>query len=188
MGLFSKDIKTLDDLFVHTLQDIYYAENQITQALPDMIAKATDPGLKQAFQNHLAETQQQIKLVEQVFRQHGHEPEHGGDLTGCPVGRRLVDVGQPGQVGQVARVGHRVLRLGGRVERTAVVGTVGAVTGRGAALKVGHLAFAPLAAIQMAKAMSPPMPTIQAHSPSLTGPSPPRLRPPWLGFSCRSLR
>ena len=34
MGLFSKDIKTLDDLFVHTLQDIYYAENQITKALP----------------------------------------------------------------------------------------------------------------------------------------------------------
>ena len=34
MGLFSKDIKTLDDLFVHTLQDIYYAEQQITKALP----------------------------------------------------------------------------------------------------------------------------------------------------------
>ena len=36
MGLFSKNIKTLDDLFVHTLQDIYYAENQITKALPKM--------------------------------------------------------------------------------------------------------------------------------------------------------
>lgn len=31
MGLFTKDIETLDDLFVHTLQDIYYAENQITR-------------------------------------------------------------------------------------------------------------------------------------------------------------
>ena len=58
MGLFSKDIKTLDDLFVHTLQDIYYAENQITKALPKMIEKATDPQLKQAFQTHLAETEQ----------------------------------------------------------------------------------------------------------------------------------
>lgn len=37
MGLFSTDIKTMDDLFVHTLQDIYYAENQITKALPQMI-------------------------------------------------------------------------------------------------------------------------------------------------------
>lgn len=34
MGLFSKDIKTMDDLFVHTLRDIYYAENQILKAMP----------------------------------------------------------------------------------------------------------------------------------------------------------
>ncbi|MGZ8398993.1 MAG: YciE/YciF ferroxidase family protein, partial [Gemmatimonadales bacterium] len=53
MGLLSKPIKTLDDLFVHTLQDIYYAEQQITKALPKMIAKVTDPQLKQAFQTHL---------------------------------------------------------------------------------------------------------------------------------------
>ena len=45
MGLFSKDIKSLDDLFVHQLQDIYYAEHQITRALPKMIDKATDPQL-----------------------------------------------------------------------------------------------------------------------------------------------
>ena len=35
MGFFSKDIKTLNDLFVHTLRDIYYAEKQIEKALPD---------------------------------------------------------------------------------------------------------------------------------------------------------
>ena len=34
MGLFSKDIKTMDDLFVHQLQDIYYAEKQLVKALP----------------------------------------------------------------------------------------------------------------------------------------------------------
>src|SRR3954469_18466923 len=71
MGLLSKPIKTLDDLFVHTLQDIYYAENQITKALPKMIAKATDPQLKQGFEAHLAETQNQIKRLEQVFQMHG---------------------------------------------------------------------------------------------------------------------
>ena len=43
MGLFTKDIKTMDDLFVHTLRDIYYTENQIVKALPDMIEKAGDP-------------------------------------------------------------------------------------------------------------------------------------------------
>ena len=39
MGLFTKDIETMDDLFVHTLKDIYYAENQIVKALPEMIEK-----------------------------------------------------------------------------------------------------------------------------------------------------
>ena len=80
MGLLTKDIKTLDDLFVHTLQDIYYAEQQITKALPQMIQKTSDPQLKQAFQTHLRETEQQIKMVEQVFSMHGHEPKG----TTCP--------------------------------------------------------------------------------------------------------
>ena len=75
MGLFSKSIATLDDLFVHTLQDIYYAENQITKALPTMIGKATDPQLKQGFQTHLVETQNHIKRLEQVFQMHGHSPK-----------------------------------------------------------------------------------------------------------------
>ena len=73
MGFFTKDIKTMDDLFVHTLRDIYYAENQITKALPDMIEKATDASLKQAFQSHLGETKTQIKRLEQVFKMHGVE-------------------------------------------------------------------------------------------------------------------
>jgi ferritin-like metal-binding protein YciE len=73
MGLFSKDIKTLNDLFVHTLKDIYYAENQIVKALPDMIEKATDSGLKQGFQAHLGETKNHIARLEQVFKLHGVE-------------------------------------------------------------------------------------------------------------------
>ena len=73
MGFFSKDIKTMDDLFVHTLRDIYYAENQILKALPEMIEKASDPQLKQAFQMHLGETKNQITRVEQVFKMHGVE-------------------------------------------------------------------------------------------------------------------
>ena len=73
MGLFSKDIKTMDDLFVHTLRDIYYAENQILKALPEMIEKATDAQLRQALQSHLAETKNQVKRVEQVFQMHGVE-------------------------------------------------------------------------------------------------------------------
>ena len=71
MGLFSKPIKTLDDLFVHTLQDIYYAENQIAKNLPTMVEKASNPELKSAFQQHLTETQNQVKRLEQVFQMHG---------------------------------------------------------------------------------------------------------------------
>jgi len=75
MGLFSKDIKTLDDLFVHTLRDIYYAENQIVKALPEMIEKATNARLKQAFEGHLGETKNHVKRLEQVFKMHGVEVE-----------------------------------------------------------------------------------------------------------------
>jgi ferritin-like metal-binding protein YciE len=75
MGLFTKDIATLDDLFVHQLQDIYYAENQITKALPKMIAKATAPALKAGFEKHLTETEGQIARLERVFEMHGQKPK-----------------------------------------------------------------------------------------------------------------
>lgn len=75
MGWFSKDIETMDDLFVHGLQDIYYAEHQILKALPEMISKATNPMLRQAFETHRQETEQQVQRLRQVFRQHGVEPE-----------------------------------------------------------------------------------------------------------------
>ena len=67
MGLFTSPIKTFDDLYQHTLQDIYYAEKQITKALPLMIGKAENAGLKQAFQKHLGETENQIKRLDEVF-------------------------------------------------------------------------------------------------------------------------
>ncbi len=71
MGFFSKDIETLDDLFVHTLRDIYYAEKQIEKALPKMIDKATNPSLKAGFEKHLTETKGHIARVEEVFELHG---------------------------------------------------------------------------------------------------------------------
>ena len=87
MGFFSKDIATMDDLVVHTLRDMYYAEHQIVKALPDMIEKATDAKLKQGFQAHLAETKNQIKRLEQVFQLHGVETK-GVD---CPAIDGIID-------------------------------------------------------------------------------------------------
>jgi ferritin-like metal-binding protein YciE len=71
MGIFSKDIKSMDDLFVHTLRDIYYAEKQILKSLPDLIDKATNPELKAGLENHRMETEGHVERVEEVFRLHG---------------------------------------------------------------------------------------------------------------------
>jgi ferritin-like metal-binding protein YciE len=73
MGFFSRDIETMDDLFVHTMQDIYYAEQKMVKSLPGMIEKATDEQLKRAFKDHLAETRNQVARLEEVFRMHGIE-------------------------------------------------------------------------------------------------------------------
>jgi ferritin-like metal-binding protein YciE len=80
VGLFTKDIKSMDDLYLHVVQDIYYAENQIKKALPDMIEKATNRELTAALKAHLEETEGQISRLEQVFQLLGKEPKG----TTCP--------------------------------------------------------------------------------------------------------
>lgn len=60
-------IKTMDDLFLHTLKDIYYAERQILKALPKMAKAAQDDALKNAFLKHREQTQGQIERLQQVF-------------------------------------------------------------------------------------------------------------------------
>src|ERR1700748_1998223 len=80
MGIFSKDIKTMDDLFLHGLQDIYYAEQQITKALPKMIDKATNRDLAAGFKTHLDETYKQIERLDKVFEKLGKKPS----ATQCP--------------------------------------------------------------------------------------------------------
>jgi ferritin-like metal-binding protein YciE len=80
MGLFSKDIKSMNDLFVHQLQDIYYAEQQLVKALPKMAEKATDPQLKQGFLTHLDETRTHVERLRQVFQMHGAQAK----AVDCP--------------------------------------------------------------------------------------------------------
>jgi ferritin-like metal-binding protein YciE len=80
MGIFTKDIKTMDDLFLHSLQDIYYAENKIVRKLPGMIDKATNRDLTAGLKSHLEETKGQIERLEQVFKKLGQEPK----ATDCP--------------------------------------------------------------------------------------------------------
>ena len=80
MGLFTKDIKTMDDLFLHGLQDIYCAEQQITKALPKLIEKATNRDLIAGLKAHLEETNKQIERLDKVFLRLEKQPSG----TQCP--------------------------------------------------------------------------------------------------------
>jgi len=62
-----KPIRTLEDLFLHTLQDIYFAEREITKALPLMAKKSTNTALREGFEIHLEETQEQIVRLDEIF-------------------------------------------------------------------------------------------------------------------------
>lgn len=73
-------MQTMNDLFMHSLQDIYYAEHQIQKALPDMIEKASDAELKRGFRMHLKQTKGQIKRLDQAFKKLKTKPQG----TKCP--------------------------------------------------------------------------------------------------------
>jgi ferritin-like metal-binding protein YciE len=68
--------KTLDDLFLDTLKDIYYAEKQIYKSLPNMAKAAGSDQLRAAFEKHHDETEQQIARLEQIF-DHLDKPARG---------------------------------------------------------------------------------------------------------------
>jgi ferritin-like metal-binding protein YciE len=72
--------KTLDDLFLDTLKDIYYAEKQILKALPKMAKAATSPALKAGFEEHQQETEGHVERLEQVF-----------ELVGAPARGKTCD-------------------------------------------------------------------------------------------------
>ena len=74
MGIFTKDIKTMEDLLIHGLQDIYYAEQQIIKALPKMIDKATNRDLVAGLKAHLEETNKQVERLDKVFAKLGKQP------------------------------------------------------------------------------------------------------------------
>jgi ferritin-like metal-binding protein YciE len=60
-------VKTMEDLFLNTLKDVYHAEKQVLKALPKMAKKTTSPELKAAFETHRTETEGQVERLEQVF-------------------------------------------------------------------------------------------------------------------------
>ena len=73
-------IEKLSDLFLHTLQDIYYAEKHIVKALPKMVKAADSKALATAFEGHLTETKEHIARLDEVFGMLGGKPK----ATKCP--------------------------------------------------------------------------------------------------------
>ncbi len=108
-------LTTLDDLLVEELKDLFDAENQLTRALPKMVKAATAPELKEAFQEHLEVTKQQVQRLTQVFEQLG-KPAKGKrceamkglitesqELLDQKMGPELLDVGL---IGAAQKVEH----------------------------------------------------------------------------------
>ena len=62
-------LRTMEDLLVHELKDLYNAENQIVKALPKMAKAANSPELQKAFEDHLEETKNQVQRLEEIFQQ-----------------------------------------------------------------------------------------------------------------------
>jgi len=87
MGLFTKDIETMEDLLLHGLKDIYYAENRIIKSLPKLIEKATNRDLTKGLKDHLEETKSQVARLDQVFKKLGQEPKG----VRCPAIDGLID-------------------------------------------------------------------------------------------------
>jgi ferritin-like metal-binding protein YciE len=86
----SKEPKTLQDLFVETLKDIYYAEKKILTALPKMAKAAQSEELGTAFEKHHAETQDQVKRLERVFELMGQTAKG----KKCPAIDGIIEEGQ----------------------------------------------------------------------------------------------
>lgn len=67
-------VKSLEDLFLETVKDIYYAEKKLLRALPKLAKHAKSPELKQAFQTHATETGVHVERLDEVFAELDRKP------------------------------------------------------------------------------------------------------------------
>jgi ferritin-like metal-binding protein YciE len=83
-------LKSMDDLFLHGLKDLYYAEKKLVSTLPKMAKKASSEELATAIQNHFEETQEHVTRLEQIFQLLNKEPRG----KKCPAMDGLVEEGK----------------------------------------------------------------------------------------------
>src|ERR1700723_1770896 len=80
-------MKTLEDLFLDALADLYYSEQQLQKALPKMAKAATHEDLRAAFESHLTETEGHARKCEQIFELFGQKPK----TKRCPAILGIID-------------------------------------------------------------------------------------------------
>jgi ferritin-like metal-binding protein YciE len=97
------NLESLQKLYVHELKDLYSAETQLVEALPKMVEASRDAELRTAFEEHLAETKEQVRRLEQIFASLDFEPgghrckgmegliKEGNDVLGNDIDEKVVD-------------------------------------------------------------------------------------------------
>jgi ferritin-like metal-binding protein YciE len=121
MGLFTKDIKTMNDLFAHQLQDIYYAEKQLVKALPKMADKATDKQLKEGFLTHLEEKAVDCPAIDGIIEE---ADETAGEVADKKVlDAALINAAQAAEHYEIVRYGSLIAwaRQLGRTDASALL-------------------------------------------------------------------
>jgi ferritin-like metal-binding protein YciE len=83
-------MSTLEDLYHGQIKDLYDAEHRILEALPKMEKEATSQELKDAINNHYAETEKQVERLERIFENHGMEPKR----EACKAMKGLIEEGE----------------------------------------------------------------------------------------------
>jgi ferritin-like metal-binding protein YciE len=133
MGLFSPSFKNLRELYINELRDLYSAETQLLEALPQMAEAATSPELKSAFVTHLRETKGHQQRLEQILENLGEKPT--GET--CQAMKGLIKEGQE----YVAAGGNDYVRdagLIGAAQRVEHYEMAGYGTARSLAEKLGE--------------------------------------------------
>jgi len=108
-------LKTLEDLFLHELKDLFSAEQQLVSALPKMAKAASSEKLRQGFEEHLEQTKGHVQRLEKIFEKlgKGHRGAKCAAMEGLiEEGKQLIDedaapeVKDAGLIGAAQRVEH----------------------------------------------------------------------------------
>ncbi len=123
-------IKSLEELFLEELKDLYSAETQLIRALPSMAKATTSDDLKNAIENHLEETKNHASRLEEAFKELGHKPEQ----VTCKAMKGLIEEGEEvvhkaekcavrdaGIIGAAQRVEHYEIAAYGTAKQHASV-------------------------------------------------------------------